>query len=354
MPLPLLIGLAAAVGAAAAVKHYDASEMFDKVDNVVTNAEKRHNYVVKRLKTKSTETEEVMANLGLLKLEIQSTSIKKFVCLYKELRQIDFKDRNPGEASLDKFFTPAVVNQMEKVSYTASEAIGVGVKSLGTGGLAALGVQGLVASFGTASTGTAIATLSGAAAQNATLAALGGGSLATAGGGMLAGSLVLGGVLLGPAILISGFARASKAEQALTAAKKYQAEVDVAIEKIQVGITALEAIQVRVEEITVVLSALNLRFYHLLSEMERIIIEKKSQKPSAFESVLQNLGLKPKKISFKDLNRDEKAICYIAYHFARAIIAVLEVKILDQEHGTVTVDSEIIVNSANEIITVVG
>ncbi len=45
--------------------------------------------------------------------------------------------------------------------------------------------------FGTASTGTAISTLSGAAATNATLAWLGGGALATGGGGTAAGTALL-------------------------------------------------------------------------------------------------------------------------------------------------------------------
>ena len=50
--------------------------------------------------------------------------------------------------------------------------------------------------FGTASTGTAISTLSGAAASNAALAWLGGGALAAGGGGTAAGGALL--ALAGP------------------------------------------------------------------------------------------------------------------------------------------------------------
>jgi hypothetical protein len=50
---------------------------------------------------------------------------------------------------------------------------------------------GLASTFGVASTGTAISTLSGAAATNASLAWLGGGALAAGGGGMLVGTIVL-------------------------------------------------------------------------------------------------------------------------------------------------------------------
>lgn len=48
--------------------------------------------------------------------------------------------------------------------------------------------------YGTASTGTAIATLSGAAATKATLASIGGGTLATGGLGVTGGALILGGI----------------------------------------------------------------------------------------------------------------------------------------------------------------
>ena len=55
-------------------------------------------------------------------------------------------------------------------------------------------VSGLVATFGTAGTGTAISALSGAALTKATLAWLGGGALATGGLGVAGGAIVLGAV----------------------------------------------------------------------------------------------------------------------------------------------------------------
>ena len=72
-----------------------------------------------------------------------------------------------------------------------------------TGGALAGGVFTAVGTFGVASTGTALAALSGVAATDATLAAIGGGSLAAGGAGILGGSLVLGGLVLLP-ILAAG------------------------------------------------------------------------------------------------------------------------------------------------------
>jgi len=65
------------------------------------------------------------------------------------------------------------------------------------GALAGAGTLAAISAWGTASTGTAIASLSGAAATNASLAFLGGGSIAAGGGGVALGSAILtGGVVV--------------------------------------------------------------------------------------------------------------------------------------------------------------
>ena len=60
--------------------------------------------------------------------------------------------------------------------------------------------SGIVATVGTASTGTAISSLSGVAATNATLAWLGGGTLAAGGLGMAGGAIVLGAIGIAGAV----------------------------------------------------------------------------------------------------------------------------------------------------------
>jgi len=80
---------------------------------------------------------------------------------------------------------------------TANRNMIAGGIGAAAGTLASATALGLVATFGTAGTGTAIASLSGAAATNATLAWIGGGTLAAGGGGVAAGStIVTGGVAL--------------------------------------------------------------------------------------------------------------------------------------------------------------
>lgn len=79
----------------------------------------------------------------------------------------------------------------QAVGAGAGVAAGVGVVTL-----APAGAMWVATTFGTASTGTAIASLSGAAATNAALAWLGGGALTAGGGGMVAGQALL--TLAGP------------------------------------------------------------------------------------------------------------------------------------------------------------
>ncbi len=77
---------------------------------------------------------------------------------------------------------------------------GVGGAAVGAavGGAAAYATFAGAAMFGTASTGAAIAGLSGAAATNATLALLGGGTLAAGGAGVAGGTLLLTGIVAAP------------------------------------------------------------------------------------------------------------------------------------------------------------
>lgn len=100
-----------------------------------------------------------------------------------------------AEVSLSiKEFNEAVRIEKENASNNIKGASTALSGTVAGGAIAALGPTAAMAvatTFGTASTGTAIASLSGAAATNAALAWLGGGSLAAGGGGISAGSAFL-------------------------------------------------------------------------------------------------------------------------------------------------------------------
>ena len=81
--------------------------------------------------------------------------------------------------------------KIKESGLAAGAASGTAIATLGP-----TAAMTIATTFGTASTGTAIASLSGAAATNAALAWLGGGALAAGGGGMAAGEFFL--ALAGP------------------------------------------------------------------------------------------------------------------------------------------------------------
>ncbi len=108
-----------------------------------------------------------------------------------------------------------------------------------------------------ASTGTAIASLSGAAATNATLAWLGGGALSAGGFGMAGGMAVLGGIVAGPVLAVGGTMMASKAEEAKYNAYENYDKAKAAAEQMDSACVVLDGIYQRSEEFIHVLEHLN-------------------------------------------------------------------------------------------------
>jgi hypothetical protein len=98
------------------------------------------------------------------------------------------------------------LREQTKVSIlrTLTESAAGAIAGVGVGAGTAAGVFSAVSALATASTGAAIASLSGAAASSATLAWLGGGSLAAGGMGVAGGTAVLTGVVALPALLAVG------------------------------------------------------------------------------------------------------------------------------------------------------
>lgn len=211
-------------------------------------------------------TNEMIEEYGQLKLWIASITVRRFV---------DFIERTGRKASQseqefleDLDISPQQISQYRAVAINAESTLNGVVMAGAAAGAAYSGAMGLATSVGVASTGAAISGLSGAAATNATLAWLGGGALSAGGGGMALGSLVLGGITVGPALAIGGFVLAGQGEEALTKIRKYEAEVNVAVEKIQVLHDMLRQVRNRLLELEELLQELDYRSQKLLDELE--------------------------------------------------------------------------------------
>ncbi len=124
-----------------------------------------------------------MDDLGKLELEILNSFDEFSNTIEKIQNRPQFKEYNKDGVKLPEYDK----EELKKVSVGAGVILGgLGGAAVGTaGGIAAAGAtSSAVMLLGTASTGTAISSLSGVAATNAALAAIGGGSLAAGGGGM--------------------------------------------------------------------------------------------------------------------------------------------------------------------------
>lgn len=256
MPLPIILwGAAAALAATGVVKGVEAVGNMNEAKEIGERAERRHRRKKRELEELRDETNAKYMALGELKKDIFLNQIKHVIDTLKKM-----KDAGGKLKGFESTFTIEELKQMEQMVKMSLELeSGVLAGAIG-GALAGLGAYGSVGLLAAASTGTAITALSGAAATNATLAWLGGGSLAAGGFGMAGGMMALGGIIAGPALAIGGFMLASKAEEALTKAHEYRAEVDEAIEKMDLMEEGLRGLQANADEMAYALNEMVRRF----------------------------------------------------------------------------------------------
>lgn len=227
MPLPLILGIGAAIAAITGVSAGIAGGVKMKdANDTMGLAKKIQRESIERYEEQSKQTTAVMDALGEKELNILK-SFERFTDRFEKIKN----KPHIKEICTEKYDIPQFdPEEIRQVSVGASVLVGgLGCAAVSTaGGFAAAGATtAAVMAFGTASTGTAIASLSGAAATNATLAALGGGAIAAGGGGMALGSVVLSSTTVGIGLLVggiifsfTGFRLSEKADEAYSQAKK--------------------------------------------------------------------------------------------------------------------------------------
>ena len=204
MPLPFILGAAAAVAAAGgvgsgihgAVKMKEANDTANLADNM-------HQRNVAYFEMVNEGTNKIMDELGRKELDILHGFAEFSDTIEKIQNKPQFKEYHKEGIKLPQYNK----EEIEKVSVGAGVLLGglSGAAAGAAGGFAAAGATtSAVMALGTASTGTAIASLSGVAATNATLATLGGGAIAAGGGGMALGSAILSATTLGAGVLVGG------------------------------------------------------------------------------------------------------------------------------------------------------
>jgi prefoldin subunit 5 len=348
MPIPFILGglavLAGAVGIGAGI---DASDTIKAAKGMVEDAKKKHKEKSEELEERVKEVQSKAVELGMLKKEIFETSVPRFIKLYQKFNKIAMKENEDQEGVFDVLqFTPEEVKEFkaQRTAYieTASLALGSGAAA---GVASSMGTLGLVGTFGAASTGTAISTLSGVAASNATLAWLGGGSLAAGGMGVAGGTAVLGGILLGPAIAIGGIVMNFKANKAFDQAMDYEQQVDEACEKMDTAIAILDAIDMRIAEISAVLTQLNNRLLKAISKVEAIdnLLKKR------FKYLWRRILFISYQYDPEDLTEKGEEFVFKMLRIAKGVKSVLETPVIDKK-GEASKESEKIISEASRLL----
>lgn len=319
MPIPILfIGLGAGAAALGIGKSVKAG--VDQKEANRTN--ETANSIIKSASSKIEKYRKNCGNaiddLGKCKIQILDESIKPFIEEFEKLNHIEFMESS-GLNELQKMvLDKKKFVELKDLQNMASSMLGGLASGTLAGAVTAFGAYGAASVLATASTGTAIASLSGAAATNATLAFFGGGALAAGGLGMAGGAAVLGGLVAGPALAILGVVMGAKASKNLdnaysnlAEAKKYESEMDAA-STLCIGIRRRSAMFSRF------LLSLNAIFEPLVFDMSKIIKEKGTD--------------------FRSFSEDEKKVVAEAMSLAGAIKAILDTPILD-EQGNLTKES---------------
>lgn len=271
MPLPLLLGIGAAIAGATGIGLgiKGACDLSDAKDTL-EKAQKRDQQNIARHESVNKATLTVMDNLGKTEMSILA-SFKDFSNLIRRIQnKPEFSNIIIGDTKV-----PYInYNDLEKASVGAAILVGgLGGAALGTaaGFAASSATTAAVMAIGTASTGTAISTLSGVAATNATLAALGGGSLAAGGGGMALGSAILGGATLGVGLLVGGIIFSISGSNVSDKADKAWKTMLDNEKKVDEACAYLNSLKVAAESFLATMRSLNNLYKNLMNRATSIV-----------------------------------------------------------------------------------
>lgn len=320
MPLPFFVpiilgGLAATTAGIGVKKGYDAIQDSGEAKRLNRRAEEVFEESQKSLDDQRKKTNIDIKEFGEYKIEIFNSVLLKYFNIFEKIKNIEFENSVFKD---DDFVVD--MKEFEKLKtdvLNIKSLLGGGVTSLGAGALAGFGAYGGVGLLATASTGTAISTLSGAAATNATLAWLGGGSLASGGLGIAGGTMVLGGLVAGPALAVAGWVMASSAEKAKNDA--------------YTNLNKARAIEESNKTIILQLEKVSKLSDRLKNTIEKLVFY--------FNTMINNLdALVTKNDNYKTYDEKEKTLVHHSLLMAQSIKNLISVPLMD-EKGEIEIEA---------------
>lgn len=309
----------------------------EEIESLLNEAKSRYESAEKKMNSQKEKTAKALEQLGKTKVVSWSTKMDGFVHTFQSFANVELHDCMAIETEFyGKSIEPVqMMVEMEQASLTAGEIAKMGFAAAGTGALIGVATYGGAMMFGTASTGTAIAALSGAAKTNATLAFLGGGAKAAGGLGMAGGKLMLAGVVVIPVAVVAGMIAGAKGKQRLAEAKKIHAEAEQAVAQMKTVTTGMEGIEKMTQNYNKFIVKLGKKFKPFLQEMERI----RSAHPCS----------EGEQIDFNELSETEQKTIHLSWLLAQVYYHVLTVPLLTAD-GVVTTEAvEVLENAEKEL-----
>ena len=320
MALPLLfIGAAVATGAVGGTKTIKAVSDNSKAGQINEIANQSIENARDQLDRQRKEVGAALESLGKEKLTILNRNVTDFVTTFEKIKNIDFQSSIGLEELKNLHIDQNTFHELKELGNFALGVAGGAAAGVAGGALTAVGAYGAAMTFATASTGTAISTLSGAAATNATLAFFGGGSLATGGLGMAGGMYVLGGLVAGPALMVMGMITEAKSKEKLEKALSNKAQADEIVESLNAASVQCSAIRRR-----------TYMFFNLLAHLDALFLPQVWK----MQDIVENEG-----VDYRAYTLESKKAIAAAASTACTIKAVLDTPILTPE-GELTETSE--------------
>lgn len=272
MALPLLfIGVAAATGSFGVGSTIKAGVDANKAKNLNQTANEIVQNSTEWLNAQRLACGNSLTQLGKEKVYILNSTTARFLDSFQQIKNVDFKE-SEGLEELQKFHLDEnTFTEMQSLTKFAGFIAEGSIAGAAGGALAGFGAYSAAQALAVASTGTTISSLSGSAATNATLAFFGGGSIAAGGGGIAAGTVILGGLVAGPALMVMGLVTGGAAKKNLNKAHTNMAEaVQTAAQLNKAGLQC-ETIRRRTYMFYNLLARLDAYFLPLIYKMENIV-----------------------------------------------------------------------------------
>lgn len=285
---------------------------------------------VAAFQTQMENTKKSLETLGELKLNIWANDLNEFQRIFKDFKNVELKEVDYAKGLGINIQNVDEIKEIEISALNASEILGAGIASLTTGALAGVGAYAGAMGLAYASTGTAIATLHGVAATNATLAWFGGGALAAGGGGIALGTVVLGGIVVAPALFAAGFILERNSEANLAKAKEDYAKNIDKVKEVEFIVNFMREVELLSNEFIEFLKKYRERFQIALKSL-RNIRDEELTKRSFIKNMLIKTGLASDKIDYKSLKMKPQEEIHITVLMAILLHELMKMPLLNNK-----------------------